>query len=167
MAGARGCFNCGGCGTLNLIRNKSGIRRRTARKQAPQHGGGEGHVSRDCTGETKAKTCYKCGKEGHLSRDCPDNMAPAASGGSTECYRCGQVGHIARACPQANTNGAPGYAAFPASNKTCRCYNCSEVGHMSKDCPQPQKRACYTCGSEGHISRDCPTIAPAETEGAA
>lgn len=29
-------------------------------------GGGEGHVSRDCTGETKPKACYKCGQEGHL-----------------------------------------------------------------------------------------------------
>ncbi|KAI0748402.1 hypothetical protein C8Q80DRAFT_737077 [Daedaleopsis nitida] len=26
----------------------------------------EGHVSKDCTAETKAKTCYKCGQEGHI-----------------------------------------------------------------------------------------------------
>lgn len=31
-------------------------------------GGLEGHVSRDCTMETKAKSCYKCGEEGHLVR---------------------------------------------------------------------------------------------------
>ena len=29
-------------------------------------GGGEGHVSRDCTQEAKAKSCYKCGQEGHI-----------------------------------------------------------------------------------------------------
>lgn len=29
-------------------------------------GGLEGHVSRDCTSEAKAKSCFKCGKEGHL-----------------------------------------------------------------------------------------------------
>ncbi|KAI0312220.1 hypothetical protein OF83DRAFT_677308 [Amylostereum chailletii] len=34
-------------------------------------GGLEGHVSRDCTMEQKAKSCYKCGQEGHISRDCP------------------------------------------------------------------------------------------------
>lgn len=29
-------------------------------------GGGEGHVSRDCSAVQKAKTCYKCGEEGHI-----------------------------------------------------------------------------------------------------
>lgn len=28
----------------------------------------EGHVSRDCTLEAKAKSCYKCGQEGHIVR---------------------------------------------------------------------------------------------------
>ncbi|KAF9072981.1 hypothetical protein BDP27DRAFT_1319752 [Rhodocollybia butyracea] len=32
-------------------------------------GGGEGHVSRDCTQEAKAKSCYKCGQEGHIVCD--------------------------------------------------------------------------------------------------
>lgn len=31
-------------------------------------GGTEGHISRDCTMEQKAKTCYKCGQEGHIVR---------------------------------------------------------------------------------------------------
>lgn len=31
-------------------------------------GGLEGHVSRDCTMEQKAKSCYKCGQEGHIVR---------------------------------------------------------------------------------------------------
>ena len=31
-------------------------------------GGMEGHVSRDCTMEAKAKSCYKCGQEGHIVR---------------------------------------------------------------------------------------------------
>jgi len=29
-------------------------------------GGGEGHVSRECTQEAKAKSCFKCGQEGHI-----------------------------------------------------------------------------------------------------
>ncbi|KAF7976755.1 hypothetical protein HWV62_5744 [Athelia sp. TMB] len=73
----------------------------------------EGHVSRDCTMETKPKSCYKCGQEGHISRDCPDNAAAASGGFSsgggggagTECYRCGKVGHIARACPDSTGSG--------------------------------------------------------------
>ncbi|KAI0261398.1 hypothetical protein BC834DRAFT_479244 [Gloeopeniophorella convolvens] len=31
-------------------------------------GGMEGHVSRDCTMEQKAKSCYRCGQEGHIVR---------------------------------------------------------------------------------------------------
>ncbi|KAF8979420.1 hypothetical protein BDQ17DRAFT_986769 [Cyathus striatus] len=31
-------------------------------------GGGEGHVSRDCSQEAKPKSCYKCGQEGHIVR---------------------------------------------------------------------------------------------------
>jgi Zinc knuckle len=31
-------------------------------------GGMEGHVSRDCTMEQKAKSCYRCGREGHIVR---------------------------------------------------------------------------------------------------
>jgi len=31
-------------------------------------GGLEGHVSRDCTMEQKAKSCYRCGREGHIVR---------------------------------------------------------------------------------------------------
>lgn len=31
-------------------------------------GGMEGHVSRECTLEAKAKSCYKCGQEGHIVR---------------------------------------------------------------------------------------------------
>ncbi|KAG2106793.1 uncharacterized protein F5147DRAFT_224672 [Suillus discolor] len=86
-------------------------------------GGLEGHVSRDCTMEVKAKSCYKCGQEGHIvcflrmlvnlfthwiqSRDCPDAGAGGGGGSygggfsSQECYRCGKPGHIARACPEA------------------------------------------------------------------
>jgi len=33
-------------------------------------GGMEGHVSRDCTMEQKAKSCYRCGREGHIVRLC-------------------------------------------------------------------------------------------------
>ncbi|KAJ3576587.1 hypothetical protein NP233_g324 [Leucocoprinus birnbaumii] len=146
--------------------------------------GGEGHVSRDCTQEAKAKSCYKCGQEGHISRDCTqsDNSKDTSGGfsGSQECYRCGQTGHIARACPNSASSSGGGYNAFSGGNnqKTCyscggvghlsrdcsqgsKCYNCSQTGHISRDCPQPQKRACYSCGSEGHISRDCPKAATA------
>jgi Zinc knuckle len=31
-------------------------------------GGMEGHVSRDCSMEQKAKSCYRCGQEGHIVR---------------------------------------------------------------------------------------------------
>jgi hypothetical protein len=34
-------------------------------------GGMEGHVSRDCTMEQKAKSCYRCGREGHIVRCVP------------------------------------------------------------------------------------------------
>lgn len=34
-------------------------------------GGMEGHVSRDCTMEQKAKSCYRCGREGHIVRVVP------------------------------------------------------------------------------------------------
>ncbi|KAI5982234.1 hypothetical protein EDD15DRAFT_159937 [Pisolithus albus] len=75
-------------------------------------GGMEGHVSRDCSMEAKAKSCYKCGMEGHISRDCPQNNSGYGGGfgsSGTECYRCGKVGHIARACPDGAGNNA-GYA---------------------------------------------------------
>jgi cellular nucleic acid-binding protein len=104
-------------------------------------GGMEGHVSRDCTMEVKAKSCYKCGQEGHIvcfpgmlinllthwnqSRDCPESGAASGGGGggsygggfsNQECYRCGKPGHIARACPEAaggNTGyGGGNYSAF-------------------------------------------------------
>ncbi|KAF9819812.1 hypothetical protein IEO21_01903 [Rhodonia placenta] len=115
MAGARGCFNCGGCCVLSqgghadllqlFVRSLWRIIPIAERYILP--GGLEGHVSRDCTSEAKAKSCFKCGKEGHLSRECPDNTATGGfssySGGSggQECYRCGKPGHIARACPEA------------------------------------------------------------------
>ena len=31
-------------------------------------GGGEGHLSKECTEAQKPKACYKCGAEGHLVR---------------------------------------------------------------------------------------------------
>ena len=49
-------------------------------------GGLEGHVSRDCTMEPRAKSCYKCGQAGHISRDCTQtettngDAAPALNG---------------------------------------------------------------------------------------
>ena len=88
-------------------------------------GGMEGHVSRDCTQEQKAKSCYRCGQEGHISRDCPDSASASTAFGSssgggassgTECYRCGKVGHIARSCPEApgggSSRGGGNFAAF-------------------------------------------------------
>jgi hypothetical protein len=47
---------------------------RSSRKRLPgtdaerRVGGMEGHVSRDCSMEAKAKSCYKCGEEGHIVR---------------------------------------------------------------------------------------------------
>ncbi|KAF8447241.1 hypothetical protein L210DRAFT_2785435 [Boletus edulis BED1] len=116
----------------------------------------EGHVSRDCQMEAKAKSCYKCGQEGHISRDCPQSSGGGGggwnvSGGSSgqECYRCGKVGHIARACPEGAANagyGGGGYGGSfggggGGSNKTC--YTCGGVGHLSRDCVQGSK--CYNC----------------------
>lgn len=61
MAGARGCFNCGGIGHQAANCPKSGT-------PTCYNCGTEGHISRDCTAEPKAKTCYKCGQEGHIVR---------------------------------------------------------------------------------------------------
>ncbi|KAJ6472821.1 hypothetical protein DFH09DRAFT_1219251 [Mycena vulgaris] len=44
-------------------------------------GGLEGHLSPDCTAETKPKSCCKCGTEGHIghsSRDCPSRRSALA-----------------------------------------------------------------------------------------
>ncbi|KAJ7462532.1 DNA-binding protein hexbp [Mycena latifolia] len=129
MSPRRGCFNCGGCALSSLPSSQL--------SPLPLFACGlDGHVSRECTGETKPKACYKCGPEGHMSRDCPGSaVTVASSSGGTrsagkECYTCGKVGHMARACPEAD-----------------------------RDCAELQKRACYTYGSEGHISRDCPEAA--------
>ena len=136
----------------------------------------EGHLSRDCPAERKAKACYKCGDEGHLSRECPQNpqagqgygAAPGGySAGGQQCYKCNQVGHISRNCPQNQGQGAYGYGGqqqqgaygggnFGAGNfggpaKTC--YTCGGVGHLSRDCTTQQK--CFNCGQGGHISREC------------
>ncbi|KAG6852066.1 hypothetical protein C0991_003442, partial [Blastosporella zonata] len=95
--GARGCFNCGGCGA-------------------------EGHVSRECTQEAKPKSCYRCGEEGHISRDCPktDSGAPFSGASSgAECYRCGKVGHLARNCTDASGGNTSSYGGgFGSSQKT-------------------------------------------------
>ncbi|KAH8117402.1 hypothetical protein DFH11DRAFT_1008382 [Phellopilus nigrolimitatus] len=59
-ASARGCFNCGIFGHQASDCKKDQICYNSLT------GGNEGHISRECTGETKAKTCYKCRQEGHI-----------------------------------------------------------------------------------------------------
>ncbi|OBZ65719.1 DNA-binding protein HEXBP [Grifola frondosa] len=184
MAGARGCFNCGGFGHQAANCPKAGT-------PTCYNCGLEGHVSRDCTMEAKAKSCYKCGQEGHISRDCPDNTANAAGGNSfgggysggssgggsgTECYRCGKVGHIARACPEApggNSGYQGSYSSFGGGQQRTWLVNSTCIFTMIDEILQLHLRRCRAfvprlCPGlemlqllwlphyQGHISKDCP-----------
>ncbi|KAI0345402.1 hypothetical protein BDW22DRAFT_1031381 [Trametopsis cervina] len=118
-------------------------------------GGGEGHLSKDCTAEAKPKTCFKCNEVGHLSRDCPNATSNSAafnsSSSGTECYRCGQTGHIARACPEAGNSRSGNFASFSNNN--------SKTWYVRFICSSRVVlnliALSYTCGGQGHLSRDC------------
>ncbi|KAI0253474.1 hypothetical protein BJV78DRAFT_179517 [Lactifluus subvellereus] len=61
-------------------------------------GGMEGHVSRDCTMEQKAKSCYRCGREGHIVRyfffPMPHPLCPFLM--TTHAKMPGATGHHSR-----------------------------------------------------------------------
>ncbi|KAI6098393.1 hypothetical protein EDD16DRAFT_560540 [Pisolithus croceorrhizus] len=73
-------ISCSGCISYNckLVSLTLGggcvyLTNRTTFNPTRRVGGMEGHVSRDCSMEAKAKSCYKCGLEGHIVR-CPASL---------------------------------------------------------------------------------------------
>ncbi|OJJ44195.1 hypothetical protein ASPZODRAFT_145306 [Penicilliopsis zonata CBS 506.65] len=147
QSGGRGCYNCeffarDACILRRCLspENKGlriiNYRLVTApRRELPL---GQGHVSRDCTGAPKEKSCYRCGGVGHISRECPqagDSYTGGAPGGQ-ECYKCGQS----------------------LSSELTETVIGGEVGHVSRDCPTEAKgeRVCYKCKQPGHVQAACP-----------
>ena len=63
-------YNCESCDFSSLVFSlgRVGFGIVDGRVRGDGAGGMEGHVSRDCTMEQKAKSCYRCGREGHIVR---------------------------------------------------------------------------------------------------